>query len=253
MEKHCVPLKKAAIPETRLIQPTVLLIADDPDFAGAVIARWQAEPNIPNLVPMNSQAWNEQRMAICDLAIVGPVRDSVAEVIIKAGESSSRTIICLVRDSHRLESLREQHPAVLALCDREGCVDAIVLLAGEVLHRLSASQRAARAEQAMASAQGLATLGGFMLEMRHNMNNALTSVLGNSELLLMEPGAFSARVREQIATIHKMASRIHQVVQRFSLIQTEMQVAAPGSQPETAKPKLIRPAALPVVQGSPLH
>ena len=85
----------------------------------------------------------------------------------------------------------------------------------------------------MASAQSLATLGSFMLEMRHNMNNALTSVLGNSELLLMEPGAFSARVREQIATIHKMASRLHQVVQRFSLIQTEMQVAESPSQPET--------------------
>lgn len=216
-----------------MIQPTVLIIADDPDFAGAVTARWQSERNVPNLVPMNSQTWNGQRMAICDLAILGPVRDSVAETILRSGERNSRTTLCLVRDSRRLEAVRAQHSGVLALRDREGCVDEVVLLAGEVLRRIAATQRAARAEQAMASAQSLATLGSFMLEMRHNMNNALTSVLGNSELLLMEPGAFSARVREQIATIHKMASRLHQVVQRFSLIQTEMQVAESPSQPET--------------------
>ena len=64
-----------------------------------------------------------------------------------------------------------------------------------------------------------------MIEMRHSCNNALTSILGNSELLLMEPGAFSAEVREQLETIHSMSLRMHEILQRFSSIESQMQVA----------------------------
>ena len=64
-----------------------------------------------------------------------------------------------------------------------------------------------------------------MIEMRHSCNNALTSILGNSELLLMEPGTFSADVREQLETIHSMSLRLHEILQRFSSIESEMQVA----------------------------
>ena len=64
-----------------------------------------------------------------------------------------------------------------------------------------------------------------MLDMRHSMNNALTSVLGNAELMLLEPGAFSAEVRDQLATIHTMALRIHDIVQRFSSMESEIKLA----------------------------
>ena len=58
--------------------------------------------------------------------------------------------------------------------------------------------------------------------MRHTMNNALTSVLGNAELLLLEPGAFSAGVRSQIDTIRNMALRLHEILQRFSSLEKEL-------------------------------
>jgi len=64
-----------------------------------------------------------------------------------------------------------------------------------------------------------------MLEMRHGLNNALTSVLGNSELLLLEPGAFSGQVREQIEIIRNMGLRMHEIIQRFSSLEMEMKVA----------------------------
>ena len=67
-----------------------------------------------------------------------------------------------------------------------------------------------------------ATLGQYVIEMRHSLNNALTSVLGNSELLLLEPGAFSAGVRSQIDTIRNMALRMHEVLQRFSSLEKEL-------------------------------
>jgi len=58
--------------------------------------------------------------------------------------------------------------------------------------------------------------------MRHTFNNALTSVLGNSELLLLEPGALSAEARPQVETIRQMAVRIHEILQRFTSIEKEL-------------------------------
>jgi signal transduction histidine kinase len=110
--------------------------------------------------------------------------------------------------------------------EHEGWVDVVVALAAESLRRLDANARARRAEQALTQAEGHAMLGKYMLDMRHSLNNALTSVLGNAELMLLEPGTFSAEVRDQLATIHTMALRIHDVVQRFSSLESEMKFAA---------------------------
>jgi len=69
-------------------------------------------------------------------------------------------------------------------------------------------------------------LGRYILEMRHGLNNALTSLLGNSDLLLIEPGSLSAPARAQIETIRNMTLRIHEVLQRFSSLEKEMNVVA---------------------------
>jgi light-regulated signal transduction histidine kinase (bacteriophytochrome) len=119
----------------------------------------------------------------------------------------------------------------LTLPARDGWLDALLLLAGEVLKRQDAVARARRAEQAAEMARTHATMGRYMIEMRHAFNNALTSVLGNSELLLLEPGALSAEVREQIATIHSMSMRMNEILQRFSSMEAEMR-AAHKLQPE---------------------
>jgi hypothetical protein len=65
-----------------------------------------------------------------------------------------------------------------------------------------------------------------MLEMRHSLNNALTSALGNSDLLLLEPGSFCSQTRAQIETIRNMTLRIHEIMQRFSSLEKEMNVVA---------------------------
>jgi signal transduction histidine kinase len=64
--------------------------------------------------------------------------------------------------------------------------------------------------------------------MRHGLNNALTSVLGNSELLLLEPESLpplAPPIRSQVDTIHNMALRIHEIMQRFSSLEKELNVA----------------------------
>ncbi len=68
---------------------------------------------------------------------------------------------------------------------------------------------------------------------RHDFSNLLTSVLGNSELLLDETGDLPELARDQIQTIHATALQIHEIMQRFSSLAIEMQVAEKESQDET--------------------
>ena len=100
--------------------------------------------------------------------------------------------------------------------------------------RRSAALRVARqAERHAARNQHDATLGRYMTEMKHNVSNALTSTLGNAELLLLNPGQLSSQSLAQIKTIHSMALRINEIMQRFSSLSSEMREAETASQAET--------------------
>jgi signal transduction histidine kinase len=122
---------------------------------------------------------------------------------------------------------------VLTFAQHEAWVDFLVLLAGESLRRVDAARRAQDAEAESKRLEYLATLGEYTLEMRHNLNNALTSVLGNAELLLLEPGGFSAESREQLDTIHNMTLLMHEILQRFSSLESELRFAEKASHAET--------------------
>jgi signal transduction histidine kinase len=147
--------------------------------------------------------------------------------------SSHAAVILLAPDTESAARAAENDARLLIVRQNDGWVDGLVILGTEALRCHDAQQRAARAESASAESQREATLGRYMIEMRHSCNNALTSILGNSELLLMEPGAFSADVREQLETIHSMSLRLHEILQRFSSIDSEMQVAEKESRGES--------------------
>jgi signal transduction histidine kinase len=101
--------------------------------------------------------------------------------------------------------------------------------------RSGAEARARAAEDACVTLERQAMLGRYMLEMRHGLNNALTSLLGNSDLLLIEPGSLSAQARAQIETIRNMTLRIHEVMQRFSSLEKEMNVVAQQLERDSGK------------------
>jgi len=109
----------------------------------------------------------------------------------------------------------------------------LVLVAGESLRRAEAVKLARQAELRAARSEQYAVLGRYMLEMKHSMNNALTSLLGNAELLLLEPGQLSAQSLAQIKTMHSMTLRMNEVLQRFSSLASEMREAENASQAET--------------------
>ena len=202
---------------------TVLIFTDDPEFAHTVIARWQTERTVPSFLISNESAWEEDRGIRYDLAVVGPlVAENPAEMI-KRIDPQGRPSLYVASRAANAQAVRSAYPRVLVLNDHEGWVNAAVLLASEALRRVDATHRAKKAEQTVSSAQKHAVLGRYMLDMRHNLNNALTSIMGNSELLLLEPGKLSADVREQVETIHNMSMRVHEILQRFTSLETEMQ------------------------------
>lgn len=206
-------------------QPSVLIISDETEFAPSIMARWQAERMVPMFLLMGTPAWSESLIEACDLVLIAGV-EQVDIPLFKKLEESGKPVIFLVPVTAELQRVRSQFPRMMLVRHHDGWVETLVALAVETLRRLEANARARKAEQAMAQAEAHAMLGRYMLDMRHSLNNALTSVLGNSELMLLEPGAFSAEVRDQLSTIHSMAVRIHDIVQRFSSMETEMRLSA---------------------------
>jgi signal transduction histidine kinase len=214
-------------------QGNVLIYSDDAEFSRVVVNRWKMERSVPAFTVVGSAAADGIGFGAYDLAIVGGIRSDVLRATLKRLESSNRPVLVVAKDAPMAQVVRDNFARFVVLRDYLGWVDAVVPLGCEALRRAEITERARRAEDKAASNERYATLGRYMLEMRHGVNNALTSVLGNAELLLMEPGAFSAETREQINTIHNMAMRIHEIVHRFSSLETELSFAEKQSQSET--------------------
>lgn len=213
-------------------QLTVLIYTDDAEFAHMIVARWQTERTVPTFLISSDSSWENDKEVRYDLAIVGALVSSDPAAAFQRIDPQGRPALFVSNSVPAGMAVRNAHPRVLVLNDYEGWVNAVVLLAGEALRRVDATNRAKKAEQTVSAAQRHALLGRYMLDMRHSVNNALTSIMGNSELLLLEPGKVSDEVREQIETIHSMSMRLHEILQRFSSLETEMQFAERQSQRE---------------------
>lgn len=208
----------------RLEQPTVLIVSDDREFSRSVVGRWQAERTVPPFTLMSSDLCRDLAPEAFELAIVGAVHPSVISVVLQALDPSGKPVVFVCDGNQSAQAVREVQPRIMVLRQHEGWLDALVLVAAEALRLCEVMGRAHRAEQANKLLERQATLGRYVLEMRHTLNNALTSVLGNSELLLLDAGSFSATARSQIETIRNMSVRMHEILQRFSSIEKELNV-----------------------------
>jgi signal transduction histidine kinase len=203
-------------------QPTILIVSDDAEFSRTVTARWQSERSVPVFTLMSSDVCLGCDPESFHVAIVGCLRPQALSVVLEAMDAAGKRVLFVSGDAHTLQTVRDRWPGVLVLPQQDAWLDTLVLVAGEALHRASAESDAQRAQQANTVLGRYATLGRYMLEMRHTLNNTLTSVLGNSELLLLEPGSLSATARSQIETIRNMALRMHEILQRFSSLEKEL-------------------------------
>lgn len=213
----------------------VLIIADDAAFPRDLLGRWQTERVVPAFTVMSTELFHAAALGNFDVAIIGPVRNGRISSILKSMEAGSNPVICIVETINEVHRIRAEYPRLLLMQQHENWLDTLLLLASECLKRSDLTTRVRKAEQTSAINGRNATLGRYMLDNRHGLNNLLTSVLGNSELLLMDSRNLSEAAREQVETIHNMALHMHEIMQRFSSIAIEMQVAEKPSQDDTSR------------------
>ena len=215
-------------------QPTVLIISDDVEFSRSITARWQMERYVPAFTMLSGDLW-PRCVDNFALAIVGPLRRELLSVVLEPLHSTQQPLFCVCNDAATAQLVRERWPRTSVLQDDEQWLNILLPAAGEAVLRSGAEARARTAENACVTLERQAMLGRYMLEMRHGLNNALTSLLGNSDLLLIEPGSLSAQARGQIETIRNMTLRIHEVLQRFSSLEKEMNVVAQQVERDSGK------------------
>lgn len=212
-------------------QATVLIVSEDAEFSRAITACWQADRITPTFTLMGADLCHGLDQDAYDVAIVGAVRPAMLPGVLRALDSAK--LILLIRDETQSpREPRDAQPRIMTLQKQAGWIDALVLIVSEGLRRSDAENRLRRSEQANRLLQQQAALGNYMREMLHNLNNALTSVLGNSELLLLEPASLSPGSQSQIETIRNMALRMNEILQRFSSLEKELKVVATQSEKE---------------------
>ena len=211
----------------------VLILTDETEFARPLTASWQAEKQAPGITVLGSDLWREHEELPHDLVVVGPLLHGKLSDVLRSLDPAAAVILCAPGDSRELAQLRTRYPRLVHIPLREDWTQTLLLVAGESLRRTEALRLARQAESKAIRNERYATLGRYMTDMKHSVNNALTSMLGNAELLLLEPGQLSKESIAQIKTIHSMALRINEIMQRFSSLGSEMREAENASQAET--------------------
>jgi signal transduction histidine kinase len=212
---------------------SVLILTDEPEFARLLTACWQAERQAPGITVLSSDLWKDHVAAPHNLVVVGPVHEGRLPGILQSLEPAAAVILCGLAESREFGQLRSRYPRLVHIPLREDWAQTLLLVAGESLRRAEALRISKQAERRAVKNEHHATLGKYMMDMKHSVNNALTSMLGNAELLLLEPGQLSSQSLAQIKTIHSMALRINEIMQRFSSLANEMREAENASQAET--------------------
>jgi hypothetical protein len=216
-------------------RPTVLILASDPAFAREVTAHWPQAPahsDGPEFVILDEGfarglEGSHYDLAIADASSVEKKNNkrklpnkTLNKGLKVALAAAGRPAIVIHSDPSR--EFYTIQGAVIDLRRELGLWPAIAgLLGREILRRDLAEHHARSSDKARTAAQNEAVLGRYMVEMRTKINNALTTVLGNAELLVHEPG-LPAEVQSQVDAIRSMAMRLHEIFLGFSSIEKEL-------------------------------
>ena len=214
-----------------------LIVSDDAAFGRSIEKRWHQEASAPKFRMLSSDACIAAggHSEEFQFVLIGGLHpDAFAEVLTSL-RTADAPVIAIGAEGGMLE-VAERHPTrILVLPIRQGWQDVLIVVAGEAVRRSEAQARARRAEMAHAALRCEASLGQYVIDVRHNLNNALTSVLGNAELLLLNENRVSAVERSQIDTIRVMALRMHETLQRFSSLEKELRASDARSTQEARK------------------
>ena len=173
--------------------PTVLIISDEVDFSRRITARWQMERNVPTFTLLSGELWPRFAVDVFDVAIVGELRREVLSVVLEPLHSTSQPIFFVCQDAATAQLVRERWPRIAILRNSEHWLETLVLAASEAVHRSRSESRARAAETACATLDRQATLGRYMLEMRHNIMPRCRSF--GPTLVVVEKTSFSVALR----------------------------------------------------------
>lgn len=195
---------------------TVLIVSDDAEFVDSIVQSWNRSSCLPEFVVSPN---HDAEFPGCTVAVLdGPDGRSplASDVVLTIAVTGSEALPNVADAGRRLLQIRRS----------TGWADVVAVLASETVLRVDAQQRAAEAEQGLRESERFTALGRFIAEARHGLGNALTSVLGNSELVLLETeSGLRDEVRAQLETIHAMSLKIHETLQGLSSLDREMQMA----------------------------
>ena len=201
-------------------RPTIAIISDDAAFVGAVTNRWLVEREVPSFVVMGSESADFQRVQDLDLAVVGGVTAEAAHSVIDRLTPIGKPVILV----SPFNGHSPRGTNVVVLPEVADWPDLLFTVAQQVLQRERTGDELGRLQALNSELQRQASLGRYMLEVRHNLNNALTSVLGNSDLILLDARDLPPTMRNQVETIRNMGMRMNEIMQRFSSLQKEMEL-----------------------------
>ena len=215
----------------------ILIVSDDSEFVRSLVARWRMEKDPPAITAVSTGVSRQASSSGYEMIIVGPLRECT---VLPAGPAvHSDSVVCAVGDEESLRLVRAVHDAWLLLPECPGWTKILFSLAGEVLRRTAAETRAREAEITNLSQKRFGILGKSLLEARPGMVNALTSLLGNADLILLSEEPLPDHCRENVRTIHNMALRLNEIVQRLSSIENEMELTDRKSHVETPKMRMV--------------
>ena len=201
-------------------RPNVLIISDEASFAAAVTSRWMAERNVPSFAIVGTDRMGEIRRGKFSLAVAGRVNPQALSAVIEALEASKRPAILVSNATGRTPRAR----GIVVLPETADWSETLFALSRHIIDGQRAMNELEELQEMHSQLEQHASLGRYMLEVRHNLNNALTSVLGNSDLILLDQAELSPAVRVQVETIRNMGMRMNEIMHRFSSLQKEMQL-----------------------------
>ena len=199
---------------------TVAIITDDQVFAGALTRRWLDEPNVPAFLFLREQAELRAETSF-DLAVAVRLGSEHEQDTLDLLKLHRKPVILVRQPNTRLKVANTD---LTVLPEVPEWSEIAVAVGKEILRRQQVHKQLDSTQQLNSALQREASLGRYMLEVRHNLNNALTSVLGNSDLILLDTQQLPTALCAQVETIRNMSMRMNEILQRFSSLQKEMEL-----------------------------
>ena len=161
---------------------TIAIISDDSAFVGAVTNRWLVEREVPSFVVMGSESQDNASGQDFDLAVVGGLTAEAVHSVVDALKVTAKPVILV----SPFNGHSPRGANIVLLPEIAEWPDLLFTLAQQILQRERVGDELGQLQALNSELQRHASLGRYMLEVRHNLNNALTSVLGNSDLILLD-------------------------------------------------------------------